>query len=132
MPPFSSFQDEIYLHGLLTGEAPPFGTDPAGLEDAARERMSPEAYGYVAGGAGTGATMRANRAAFERRALVPRMLRDVGVRDLSCTLFGTRLPAPLLLAPVGVLSIAHPDAEPRAGRGGGGGGGGRGGGGTSP
>ncbi|QMV23693.1 alpha-hydroxy-acid oxidizing protein [Streptomyces sp. SCUT-3] len=116
MPPFSSFQDEIYLHGLLTGEAPPFGTDPAGLEDAARERMSPEAYGYVAGGAGTGATMRANRAAFERRALVPRMLRDVGVRDLSYTLFGTRLPAPLLLAPVGVLSIVHPDAEPAAAR----------------
>ncbi|MEU8351803.1 MULTISPECIES: lactate 2-monooxygenase [unclassified Streptomyces] len=112
----ASFQDEIYLNGLLTGEAPPYGTGPAGLEEAARERMSPEAYGYVAGGAGSEATVRANRAALDRRTIVPRMLRDVGTRDLSCTLFGTTLPAPVLLAPVGVLSIVHEDAEPAVAR----------------
>jgi isopentenyl diphosphate isomerase/L-lactate dehydrogenase-like FMN-dependent dehydrogenase len=48
--------------------------------------MSPEAFAYVAGGAGTGATMRANRAAFDRWRIVPRMLRDVSERDTSVEL----------------------------------------------
>ncbi|MCC3655573.1 alpha-hydroxy-acid oxidizing protein [Streptomyces sp. S07_1.15] len=113
---FASYQDEIYLNGLLTGEPPRFPTGAAAVEAAARERMTAEAYGYVAGGAGGEATIRANRAAFERRTIVPRMLRDVGVRDLSCSLLGTDLPAPVLLAPVGVLAIAHPDAEPAVAR----------------
>ena len=49
--------------------------------------------------------------AFERRQLVPRMLRDVSVRDTSVELFGRRLPAPLLLAPIGALGILHPEAD---------------------
>ena len=73
--------------------------------------MSPEAWAYTAGGAGTGATMLANRNAFDRWKIVPRMLRDVSKRDLSVELFGTRLPAPLLLAPIGVLELLHPDAD---------------------
>ena len=44
---------------------------------APRARCPREAFAYIAGGAGTGATMRANRAAFDRRRIVPRMLRDV-------------------------------------------------------
>jgi lactate 2-monooxygenase len=55
--------------------------------------------------------MHANRAAFERRRLLPRMLRGNRQRDLSIDLLGTTLPAPFLLAPVGVLSIAHPEGE---------------------
>ena len=65
----------------------------------------------VAGSAGSGATARANRVAFERWQIVPRMLRDVSGVDLSVTVLGTSIPAPLLLAPVGVLSIVHPDGE---------------------
>lgn len=42
---------------------------------------------------------------------MPRMMGDVSAADMSVELFGQRLPAPLLLAPIGVLSIAHPDAE---------------------
>ena len=57
--------------------------------------MRPEAFAYIAGGAGTGATMRANRAAFDRRRIVPRMLRDVSRRDTSVELFGRRLAAPV-------------------------------------
>ena len=61
--------------------------------------------------------MAANRAAFDRWRLVPRMLRGVpGQRDHTATLLGTTMPAPVLLAPVGVLSIVHPDAEPAAAR----------------
>lgn len=55
--------------------------------------------------------MRANEAAFRRWRIVPRMLRDVGSRDLSVTVLGTELPAPLGLAPVGIQSLVHPDGE---------------------
>ncbi len=108
--PFGNFQSEIYLQGT-TGERPPFTTDLARLEDAAREAMSPEAFGYVAGSAGSGATARANRRAFDRWRIVPRMLRDVAERDVSTSVLGTDMPAPVLLAPIGVQTIVHPDGE---------------------
>jgi lactate 2-monooxygenase len=114
--PFADFQNEVYLNGLL-GKPPtlPFGWRE--VEAAAHAVMSPGAVGYVAGGAGAEDTMAANRAAFDRWRLVPRMLRGVpGRRDHATTLLGTALPAPVLLAPVGVLSIVHPDAEPAAAR----------------
>ncbi|WP_406288468.1 lactate 2-monooxygenase [Embleya sp. NBC_00896] len=109
--PYSAFQDSIYLNALLTGETPAYPVDATALEEAAVERLDPGPRGYVAGGAGTGATMRANREAFDRRRIVPRMLRDVGTRDLSCSVLGTHLPAPVLLGPVGVQSIVHPEGE---------------------
>ena len=65
----------------------------------------------MAGGAGSERTMAANLAAFDRWRLLPRMFRGVTGRDLSTTVCGTPLPAPVLLAPVGVLGIVHPDAE---------------------
>ena len=108
--PFGNFQSEIYLRGT-TGERPPFTTDLARLEDAAREAMTPEAFGYVAGSAGSGATARANRRAFDRWRIVPRMLRDVAERDVSTSVLGTDMPAPVLLAPIGVQTIVHPDGE---------------------
>jgi L-lactate dehydrogenase (cytochrome) len=108
--PFANHQNEIYFRGA-GGERPPFTTDLAGIEDAAREVLDPQAFGYVAGSAGTGSTARANRAAFERWRIVPRLLRDVSERDLSTTVLGTPMPAPVLLAPIGVQSIVHPDGE---------------------
>ena len=73
--------------------------------------MTAEAFAYVAGAAGAEVTMRANRRAFERVAIVPRMLRDVSNRDTSIELFGRRLPAPVLLAPIGVLELANRGAD---------------------
>jgi lactate 2-monooxygenase len=95
----------------MAGKKPLVPIHPRRLEEAARRRMTPEAYAYVAGGAGAEATVRANREAFERRRIVPRMLRDVSARDTSVELFGRTLPAPLLAAPVGVLELAHPEAD---------------------
>src|SRR5215212_1520854 len=72
---------------------------------------------YAAGVSGgrprvpTDATMRANRVAFDRWRVVPRVLRDVSRRDTSVELFGRTLPAPFLIAPIGVLEMAHRDAE---------------------
>jgi lactate 2-monooxygenase len=108
--PFGNFQSEIYLRGT-TGERPPFTTDLARLEDAAREAMTPEAFGYVAGSAGSGATARANRRAFDRWRIVPRMLRDVAERELATSVLGTDMPAPVVLAPIGVQTIVHPEGE---------------------
>ncbi len=103
-------QAEVYVRGVW-GARPLVPTDPRALERAAHERMRPEAFAYVAGGAGSEGTIAANRAAFERRRIVPRVLRDVSARDLSVELFGRRVPAPILLAPIGVLELAHRDAD---------------------
>jgi lactate 2-monooxygenase len=103
-------QADVYLGGVYGDRAVvPF--DPQALEDRARAAMSPEAFAYVAGGAGLESTVRANRDAFERRRIVPRVLRDVSQRDLTVELFGRTLPAPFLLAPVGALELAHADAD---------------------
>jgi lactate 2-monooxygenase len=109
-PRFGDYQSEIYLHGL-EDRRPPFTTDLSALEESARERMEPGPFWYVAGAAGSGATARANREAFERHRLVPRMLTGATDRDLSTTVLGTAMPAPVLLAPVGVQSIVHPEGE---------------------
>ncbi|HEY9476277.1 MAG TPA: alpha-hydroxy-acid oxidizing protein, partial [Mycobacteriales bacterium] len=108
--PFGDFQFELYLRGLA-GQVPDLPMTPAGVEAAALARMDPKAAGYVAGGAGAEQTMRANREAFERWRIVPRMLRGITERNLSTTVCGTPMPAPVMLAPIGVLGIVHPDAE---------------------
>ncbi|MFH0244590.1 lactate 2-monooxygenase [Streptomyces sp. HK10] len=107
---FGAYQSEIYLNGL-GGQLPPFTTDLTALEASARERLEDGPFRYVAGAAGSGATDRANREAFDRWRIVPRMLRDATVRDLGTTVLGTEMPAPVLLAPIGVQSIVHPDGE---------------------
>ncbi|NNM46013.1 alpha-hydroxy-acid oxidizing protein [Knoellia koreensis] len=109
-------QSLIYRAGVL-GRAPQVPTDFATLETRARAAMSARAWAYVAGGAGSGATMRANRAAFERHALVPRMASGHVSRDLSVELFGRRLPTPLLLAPIGAAAMVRADSDVHIGRG---------------
>jgi len=102
----SQIQNAIYV----SGEAP----GPVAAEDweaRARDVLEPGPFDYIAGGAGSEATMRANLEAFSRRRLRPRMLTGNRERDLSVDVLGTRSPAPFLLAPIGVLSIAHPEGE---------------------
>lgn len=103
-------QRAIYVAGV-GGHHPAVPVSQAALEKAAQVAMSPEAWAYVAGGAGRESTLDANRAAFERHRIVPRVLRDVEKRDLSVELFGRRLPSPLLLSPIGVLEMAHREAD---------------------
>ncbi len=105
-------QNAIYRAGVL-GRAPAVPTDAAELERRARKAMSRKAWAYVAGGAGSGTTMRHNRAAFERWRVVPRMLHGVTARDLSTTVLGTPLHAPLLLAPVGAGALVRPGSDVR-------------------
>ena len=109
-PSALSHQREIYLGGAA-GRRPAVPLDMASLEEAARRRLSPEAFAYIAGGAGLGRTMAANTADFDRWRILPRMLNDVSGIDVSTRLLGLDLPAPLLLAPLGVMELAHPEAD---------------------
>ena len=103
-------QSQIYVGGI-SGRRPRVPVEFAELERRAEAAMSEKAFAYVAAGAGLEETMRANREAFRRWQIVPRMLRDVSERDTSVELFGRRIPYPFLLAPIGVLELAHRDAE---------------------
>jgi lactate 2-monooxygenase len=73
--------------------------------------MSAEGFAYVAGAAGREETLRENRAAFERWRIVPRMLRDVSIRDASVQVLDTPMASPFFLCPIGVLELAHSDAD---------------------
>lgn len=96
---------------------PPLGAIPQDIaavrdyEPLARERMSEAAWAYFAGGSGDEWTLRENVAAFDRLALNPRVLRDLGTATTRTTLFGCELAAPILLAPVAFQRMAHPDGE---------------------
>lgn len=117
--------------GLLDQKFPLVTTDPNKLEAQAKSKLRPEAYNYVAGGAGERATMDANRLAFRQWKMVPRMLRPTSKRDLTVELFGEKYgkkdtpnahaetggsnvrtaESPVLMAPIGVQSIFHEDKE---------------------
>ncbi len=103
-------QSEIYRAGI-SGSRPRVPVDAAELEEAARKALSPEAFAYIAGGAGAERTMHANTDTFGRWQVWPRPLRDVSTRDLSVDFLGRRHPTPLLLAPLGVMEMAHDDAD---------------------
>src|SRR4051812_46703149 len=104
------YQLQIYLAGTQNIQ-PQLPVSYEALEQKAREVMKPEAFAYIAGGAGAETTMQHNVAAFNKWRIVPRMLVDVSKRSIGVELFGTVLPSPVLLGPVGVLSLAHPEAE---------------------
>ncbi|MDQ5855758.1 MAG: lactate 2-monooxygenase [Actinomycetota bacterium] len=107
---FGDVAKEIYLRGLA-GQRPELPMTADGLEAAAQRVLPAEAFGYVAGGASTERTVAANREAFARWRIVPRMLRGVIERDLSTTVLGTSMTAPVLTAPIGALGLVHPDAD---------------------
>jgi len=108
-------QSEVYRAGL-SGTRPAVPVDGVALERAARKAVSAEAFAYLAGGAGAEATMAANRAAFARWRIWPRVLRDVAERDLSIELLGRRRATPFVLSPIGVAELAHADADVAVGR----------------
>src|SRR5690606_38999009 len=76
------------------------------FEIVARRRLPRPIYGYVSGGVETNASLRANRAAFDEIAFVPKMLVDTSTRSLTTTLFGQTYAAPFGLAPMGGSSLA--------------------------
>lgn len=106
----SERQRNIFLNGI-SGQRPELPIDLEALETPASSKLSKEAFAYIAGGAGKGHTMENNRSDFRNWRILPRMLKNVAVRDTSIELFGQRLNTPLLLCPIGVLELAHPEAD---------------------
>src|SRR6476661_6371031 len=107
-----SFSGSMIQNAIYIAQQPPEW--PVSFDDwerAAQAKLDEGAFGYIAGGAGAEETMRANLDAFRRWRLRPRMLAGNAQRDISVEVLGLRSPAPFLLAPVGVLSIAHEEAE---------------------
>ena len=103
-------QQAVYVAGVA-GRTPTVPVAPDALREAARRAMSAEAFAYCAGSAGLETTEHANRAAFGRWRIVPRQLTGAEPRPLARTVLGRRLPTPLWLAPVGVLEVAHREAD---------------------
>ncbi len=103
----SAIQNAIYI----ARQAPDWPITADEWERAAEARLEAGAFGYIAGGAGAESTMRANLDAFQRWRIRPRMLTGNATRDISVEVLGLRSAAPFLLAPLGVLSIAHEEGE---------------------
>lgn len=74
----------------------------------AERKLPPEIWDYVRGGAETETTLLRNRAALDSVALLPRILRDVSEVDISTSLLGHALSLPVILAPIGSLSLLDP------------------------
>lgn len=107
---FGDYQFEIYLQGLA-GVVPSLPMTYSELEAKAAAALSPSVWSYVAGGAGDERTQRANVTAFDSWGLIPRMFVGAAERDLSVEMFGLRLPAPVFMAPIGVIGICAQDGH---------------------
>jgi isopentenyl diphosphate isomerase/L-lactate dehydrogenase-like FMN-dependent dehydrogenase len=80
-------------------------------QELARQKLSQPFFDYIAGGADDEVTLRRNREAFERIELRPRALVDVSNVHLSTTVLGQEIQCPILIGPVAVQRLAHPDGE---------------------
>jgi lactate 2-monooxygenase len=106
-------QRQVEIYGAaVRGEA---GTaipvDAERLREAARAAIPAHAFTYADSSAGAGATTAANRRALDHWAIVPRMLRNVAVRDTGLTLFGRAFASPLFVGPIGGLELADGHAD---------------------
>lgn len=110
MPHYGDLQNDIYLAGLR-GVKPKLPVDFGTLEKMAAAALPASILSYVQGGCGNEHTQRANVAAFEHWGLVPRMLVDCAVRDMSVELVGLKLAAPLFMSPIGVIGLCAQDGH---------------------
>ncbi len=109
--PYGTYQSEIYIAGMSAGTEPVFTTNLSDLEAVADEELSEPARRHLLAWAGGAAAVRANARALDAWRIVPRMFIDRDERDLSTTVLGVDMPAPVILGPVGRQALAHPDAE---------------------
>ena len=81
------------------------------LEQQAKQRLDQASYDFVAGGAGAEQTLRANRAAFQKITIMPRVLTGIKEVDTSTDLLGQRLSMPIYVTPMANHAVVHPLAE---------------------
>ena len=112
-----SFSGAMIQNAIYIAQQPPeWPIEAADWERAAEAKLDAGAFGYIAGGAGSESTVRANLEAFGHWRIRPRMLTGNVVRDISVDVLGMHSPGPFFLAPIGVLSIAHEEAEVAVGQ----------------
>jgi 4-hydroxymandelate oxidase len=82
-------------------------------EALAQAKMDPAHWDYIQGGSDDEVTLRANRTAFERIQLRPRVLVDVSTSalDMRTTVLGTPVSMPIMVAPMAMHCLAHPEGE---------------------
>ncbi|MFD2445428.1 alpha-hydroxy-acid oxidizing protein [Bacillus sp. CGMCC 1.16607] len=102
-------ENDAFLQSINSSEYFPISFEE--LEQEARKKMSVGGFGYVRSGAGGEETLRKNSDSFSKLSVIPRVLSNVSNVDTSITLFGRTYPYPFLLAPVGMLKLAHEDAD---------------------
>ncbi len=107
---WADLQGEIYRRGL-EGITPGLPTNLLELEALAIRELSDEARGYIVSSAGDSNTARENRTALDRWRIVPTMLAGVTERSTEFSLLGQQMVAPVIVAPVGVQTLAHPEGE---------------------
>ena len=82
-------------------------------EALAQAKMDPAHWDYIQGGSDDEVTLRANRAAFERIQLRPRVLVDVrtSVIEMRTSVLGMPISMPIMVAPMAMHCLAHPEGE---------------------
>jgi isopentenyl diphosphate isomerase/L-lactate dehydrogenase-like FMN-dependent dehydrogenase len=93
--------------GVLTTTVP----EPGKLEELAKAKLTQNGWYYASSNAGQSHTHTANRQAFYRHRIIPRMLIDTNKRDTSTEIFGHKVSAPIGFAPIGINKIYHPQGE---------------------
>jgi len=109
-PQWGLYQRENFWR-INEGDPAPFNTDPRELERKAKEKLSSAGWFYASSNAGLSTTHLANRQAFYRHRIIPRMLTDTNKRDTVTEIFGHKVSAPIGFAPIGINKIYHNLAE---------------------
>jgi len=99
------------LLNQLNKEAKPIIVNSEDLEQQAKQQLDPASYDFVAGGAGSELTLRANLEAFQKIAIVPRVLTGIRKVDTSTNLLGQRLSMPIYVTPMANHGVVHSSAE---------------------
>ncbi|KAL0009772.1 hypothetical protein SO802_004880 [Lithocarpus litseifolius] len=81
------------------------------FQELAREALPKMYYDFYAGGAEDQYTLKENVEAFHRIMIRPRILVDVSRIDMSTTVLGYKISAPILIAPTALHKLAHPEGE---------------------
>jgi lactate oxidase len=81
------------------------------LEERSRKQLDPASYDYIAGGAGSERTLKANREAFDKITIIPRVLTGIKRVDTTTNLLGQRLQMPIYVTPMASQGLAHPLGE---------------------
>lgn len=105
----SIIKGDALLKGIVSQNESPLIHEE--WEESARQKMKKHEFGHIRSGAGAEETLRRNREAFSKWAIVPRMLNDVSSVDTSINLFSRQYDHPFLRAPIGMQRLAHEDGD---------------------